>query len=87
MEKVVEERRERVAKRVPPGDKWRCVYEGADSDMVLDNLTDTLETIFQDTGMTKFFIDAREGFVYSVDFEEREVVPYSDKKYSLYGEY
>ena len=82
-----EEVRVKVAKRVPPGDKWRCIYEGADTNNVLDCLTDALETVFQDTGATKFYMDAREGFIYSVDIEEHEIIPEPEKTYSLYGEY
>lgn len=76
-----------VAKRVPPGDKWRCIYDGANTDDIKECLTDVLETIYQDLGVTKFYIDARDGYVYSVSFEEREIISESDKRYSLYGEY
>ena len=54
--------------------------------VVLDSLTDCLEFIYQDTGKTQFYMDAREGYVYLVDTEEIIIQPEPEKKWSLYGE-
>lgn len=73
----------KVAKRVPPGDRWTPL---SNSTVMLDSLTDVLEFIYQDTGKTQFYMDAREGFVYVVDTEEVVIEPEPEKKWSLYGE-
>ena len=45
-----------------------------------------LEFIYQEEGNTQFYMDAREGFVYIVDTEEKVIEPEPEKKWSLYGE-
>ena len=72
----------KVAKRVPPGDRWSPL---SNSTIVLDSLTDVLELIYQDTGNTQFYMDAREGFVYVVDTEEVVIEPEPEKRWSLLG--
>ena len=79
----VEEKKIRVAKRVPPGDRWTPL----DNDtVILDSLTDVLEYVFQKTGQTQFFMDAREGYVYVIETEEKVIEPEPTKTWSLYGE-
>ena len=78
-----EEVKTKVAKRVPPGDRWSPL---SNTTVVLDSLTDCLEFIYQDTGKTQFYMDAREGYVYLVDTEEIIIQPEPEKKWSLYGE-
>ena len=78
-----EEIKTKVAKRVPPGDRWSPL---SNTTVVLDSLTDCLEFIYQDTGKTQFYMDAREGYVYLVDTEEIIIQPEPEKKWSLYGE-
>jgi hypothetical protein len=73
----------KVAKRVPPGDRWTPL---SNSTVILDSLTDVLEFVYQDTGTTQFYMDAREGFVYVVDTEEVVIEPEPEKRWSLYGE-
>lgn len=80
---VQEEIKTRVAKRVPPGDRWTPL---SNSTVVLDSLTDVLEFIYQEEGNTQFYMDAREGFVYIVNTEEKVIEPEPEKKWSLYGE-
>lgn len=83
--KVIEEEvKIRVAKRVPPGDRWTPLDN---STIILDSLTDILEYVFQNVGKTQFYMDAREGYVYIIDKEEKVIQPEPDKKWSLYGEY
>ena len=74
----------KVAKRVPPGDRWTPLDN---SSLVLDSLTDVLEYIYQKNGNTQFYMDAREGFTYVIKQEEKVIEPEPQKSYSLYGEY
>ena len=80
----VKEIKNRVAKRNPPGDSWIPL---SNTNIILDSLTDCLEFIYQDTGKTQFYMDAREGYVYIIETEEKIIQPKPEKKYSLYGEY
>jgi len=80
---VKEEIKTKVAKRVPPGDRWSPFDN---STLILESLTDVLEYIYQKKGKTQFYMDAREGFVYIVDTEEVIIEPEPEKKWSLYGE-
>lgn len=80
---IKEEVKTKIAKRVPPGDRWSPVEN---SQLILESLTEVLEYVYQKKGKTQFYMDAREGFVYVVDTEEVVVQPEPDKKWSLYGE-
>lgn len=83
-EVVTEEVKIKVAKRVPPGDRWTPLDN---TSVILDSLTDVLEYIYQKNGNTQFYMDAREGFTYVINKEEKVIEPEPEKKYSLYGEY
>ncbi|MEY4331771.1 MAG: hypothetical protein RLZZ196_509 [Bacteroidota bacterium] len=83
IETKIEEVKEVVMKRVPPGDRWSPI--GSPS-TILDSLTDALEYHFQSTGQTQFFLDARKGTVEVIHTEEVKVEK-PIKKYSLYEEY
>ena len=83
-EVVTEEVKVKVAKRVPPGDRWTPLDNDS---VILDSLTDVLEYIYQKNGNTQFYMDAREGFTYVIQQEEKVIEPEPEKKYSLYGEY
>jgi hypothetical protein len=83
-EVVTEEVKIKVAKRVPPGDRWTPLDN---TSVILDSLTDVLEYIYQKNGNTQFYMDAREGFTYVIQQEEKVIEPEPEKKYSLYGEY
>ena len=83
-EVITEEVKVKVAKRVPPGDRWTPLDN---SSMVLDSLTDVLEYVYQKNGNTQFYMDAREGFTYVIKQEEKVIEPEPQKSYSLYGEY
>ena len=82
-ETKIEEIKEVVLKRVPPGDRWSPV---GNASVVLDSLTEALEYHFQKTGQTDFFLAAREGTVSIIHTEEVEIEK-PIQKYSLYGEY
>jgi len=83
-EVITEEVKVKVAKRVPPGDRWSPLDN---TSVVLYSLTDVLEYIYQKNGNTQFYMDAREGFTYVINKEEKVIEPEPEKTYSLYGEY
>ena len=83
-EVITEEVKVKVAKRVPPGDRWSPLDN---TSVVLDSLTDVLEYIYQKNGNTQFYMDAREGFTYVINKEKKVIEPEPEKTYSLYGEY
>jgi hypothetical protein len=79
----VEEVKQVVFKRVPPGDRWSPV---GNPSVILETLTEALEYHFQKTGQTDFFLAAREGTVSIISTQEVEIEK-PVQKYSLYGEY
>ena len=76
-----EEVKIKVAKRVPPGDRWSPLDN---TTVVLESLTDVLEYVYQKQGNSQFFMDAREGYVYVIDTEEKVIEPEPTKTWSLY---
>tara|TARA_B100000212_G_scaffold153524_1_gene115553 strand:+ start:126 stop:392 length:267 start_codon:yes stop_codon:yes gene_type:complete len=80
---VEEEVKVKVAKRVPPGDRWTPLDNET---VILDSLTDVLEYVYQKEGHTQFYMDAREGYTYIIKTEEKVIKPEPTKKWSLYGE-
>jgi len=76
----------KAATRVKPGDRWKCVFNGANDTIVFESLIDSLEYIFQQTGTTQFFMDSKAGITYMVTTEEQEIIVEPPKKFSLYGE-
>lgn len=79
----LEQTKEVVLRRVPPGDRWSPVDNPS---IVLESLTDGLEYYFQKKGQTDFFLSAKEGVVEVIHEKEVEVEK-SITKYSLYGEH
>ena len=82
IETKIEEVKEVILKRVPPGDRWSPVDSPS---VTLDSLTDALEYYFQNTGQTEFFLSARKGTVEVIHKQEVKVEK-TITKYSLYGE-
>lgn len=80
---VTKEVKVKVAQRVPPGDRWKPLDN---TTVILDSLTDVLEYVYQKDGNTQFYMDARKGFVYIINTEEKVIPPEPTKTYSLYGE-
>ena len=72
--------KELKATRVPPGDRWALTDDG---EQIYPSLTEALNQIYMDTGLTQFYIDAGKGEVHGEDGKEK---PEPIKKYSLYGE-
>lgn len=84
METEIKEIKLIIAKRVPPGDKWKLEPEpNITSSVLRQSLTDALEAYYQKNGDTQFYIDAKEGTVSVVKSLEVEK---PIRKYSLYGE-
>ena len=82
-ETKIEEIKEVVMRRVPPGDRWSPVDSPS---TILESLTDALEYHFQNTGQTEFFLSARQGTVEVIHKAEIKIEK-PIKKYSLYEEY
>lgn len=82
-ETKIEEIKEVILIRIPPGDKWQDSDNPASP--ILESLTDALEWYFQKTGETNFYLAAREGTVSVVKTEEVKVEK-QIKTFSLYGE-
>jgi len=83
LEIIKEEIKTKVAKRVPPGDRWQPLDN---PQVTLQSLTEVLEYVYQKTGNTQFYMDAKDGYTYIIDTEERVIQPEPEKKWSLYGE-
>ena len=81
-ETKVEEVKEVVLRRVPPGDRWSPV---GNSSVVLESLTEGLEYYYQKTGQTDFFLSAKKGTV-EVVTTQTVTVEKPIQRYSLYGE-
>lgn len=79
----IEEIKEVVFRRNPPGDRWSPV---GNPSIVLESLTEALEYNFQKTGETEYFLSAKNGTVEVVKTKETKVEKVI-QKYSLYGEY
>lgn len=82
-EVIQEEIKIKVAKRMPPGDRWSPLDN---TTVLLESLTDVLEYVYQKQGNVQFYMDAREGFVYIIDTEDKIIEPEPTKIWSLYGE-
>ena len=72
--------KELKATRIPPGDRWALVTE---DEQIYSSLTEALNKIYMDTGLTQFYIDAQNGEVHGEDGIEK---PEPVKRFSLYGE-
>jgi hypothetical protein len=78
----IEEVKEVILRRQPPGDRW---YSVDNPTLLLNSLTDALEYYYQQTGETRFYISARDGTVETVKTKTVEVEK-PINRYSLYGE-
>ena len=83
----IEEKNILIARRVPPGDKWRLVANEPDGP-VHASLTDTLEAYMIKTGFKgNYRLEPVKSNLYAIDSKETEVIPEPEKKYSIYGEF
>ena len=83
----IEEKNILIARRVPPGDKWRLVANEPDGP-IHKTLTDTLEAYMVKTGFKGHYrLEPLSSKLYAIDAEEIEIKPEPIKRYSIYGEY
>lgn len=87
MEKVIKEENILIARRVPPGDRYRLVANEPEGP-VHNSLTDTLEAYMVKTGFKgEYRLAPLKGELYAISTTEEEVKPEPTKQYSIYGEY
>ena len=76
-----------IARRVPPGDKWRLVANEPDGP-VHKTLTDTLESYMTKTGFRgEYKLAPLKSELYAITTTEHEIEPVQEQRYSIYGEY
>jgi len=76
-----------IARRVPPGDKWRLVANEPDG-KVHTTLTDALEAYMVKTGFKgEYKLAPLKSELYAISTTEVEIKPEPIKRYSIYGEY
>ena len=87
MEKITKEENVLIARRVPPGDRYRLVANEPEGP-VHNSLTDTLEAYMVKTGFKgEYRLAPLKGELYAISTTEEEIKPEPVKKFSLYGEY
>ena len=87
MEKITKEEYILIARRVPPGDKWRLVANEPDGPLH-KTLTDTLEAYMVKTGFKgEYRLAPLKSELYAISTTTEEVIIEPEKKYSLYGEF
>ena len=83
----IEEKNILIARRVPPGDKWRLVANEPDGP-IHKTLTDTLEAYMVKTGFKGHYrLEPLKSSLYAISTKEEIVKPDPIKTYSIYGEY
>ena len=83
----IEEKTILIARRVPPGDKWRLITNEPDGP-IHKTLTDALEAYMVKTGFKgEYRLAPLKSEIYAIQTDGVEVIPEPEKKYSLYGEY
>ena len=76
-----------IARRVPPGDKWRLVANEPYGP-IHNTLTDALEAYMTKTGFRgDYKLAPLKSELYAIQTDEVEVKPEPEKRYSIYGEY
>ena len=87
MEKITKEDYILIARRVPPGDKWRLIANEPDGPLH-KTLTDTLEAYMVKTGFKgEYKLAPLKSELYAISTTEEVVIPEPIKTYSIYGEF
>ena len=87
MEKVIKEENILIARRVPPGDRYRLVANEPEGP-IHNSLTDTLEAYMVKTGFKgEYRLAPLKGELHAISTTEEEIKPEPAKQYSIYGEY
>jgi hypothetical protein len=82
-----EEKNVLIARRVPPGDRYRLIANEPDGP-IHKSLTDTLEAYMVKTGFKgNYRLEPLQSALYAIQTDKVEVQPVVEKKYSLYGEF
>lgn len=81
-----EEKNIKIARRVPPGDKWEVMI---DQGTIHKSLTDALEAYFQKATVKPqaYRLEPMKGDLYAIVTEEVEIKPEPPKMYNIYGDY
>ncbi len=75
MEKITKEEYILIARRVPPGDKWRLVANEPDGP-IHKTLTDALEAYMVKTGFKGHYrLEPLKSNLYAIDSKETEITP------------
>jgi len=83
----IEETNILIARRVPPGDKWRLIANEP-SGPLHKTLTDTLEAYMTKTGFRgEYRLTPLKGELYAINAEEVKITIPEEQKFSIYGEY
>ena len=76
-----------IARRVPPGDKWRLISNEPEGP-VHATLTDALEAYMIKTGFKgDYRLAPLKSELFIVSSSEEIIEPEPEKRYSIYGEY
>ena len=76
-----------IARRVPPGDKWRLIANEPKGP-IHKSLTDTLEAYMTKTGFRgEYRLAHLKSELFAISTEEKEVQVEQEQKFSIYGEY
>jgi len=76
-----------IARRVPPGDKWRLIANEPDG-TIHKTLTDTLEAYMTKTGFRgEYRLAPLKSELYAVSTTITEIEPEEEQRFSIYGEY
>lgn len=76
-----------IARRVPPGDKWRLVANEPDGPLH-KTLTDTLEAYMTKTGFRgEYRLAPLKSELYAISTTVTEIEPEKEQRFSIYGEY
>jgi hypothetical protein len=87
MEKKVVEKNILIARRMPPGDRWKLEIEEG-KEKIHRSLTEALEAYMILTGFRgEYRLVPLKSELYIIQSEEQEIKSVPEKKYSIYGEY
>ena len=76
-----------IARRVPPGDKWRLIANEPDG-QIHPTLTDVLEAYMVKTGFKgDYRLSPLKSELFAISSTEEVIEPEPEKIYSIYGEY
>ena len=82
---LIEEEKELIATRVPPGDNWELVIDQGNT---VEGLVMALTTYMRKTKFKgEYRLAPLDGKLYAIKKQEVEIIEPEPMKYDLYGEY